>query len=116
MVKFVVSPKDKEVEVFVPAKHVKCQTRKLLVKENAGCMNLSMFRSEFEVGGYAEPHTHTFEQAYYILKGKGVVTIGNDEYKIKPGDAVIFPPNAEHSIKNMGKTPLWLIALNAPPK
>jgi quercetin dioxygenase-like cupin family protein len=114
MVKLVVSPK--EVEVFVPAKHVKCQSKKLLVEENAGCKNLSMLRSEFEVGGYAEPHTHPFEQAYYILKGKGVVTIGKESYKVKPGNAMIFPPNVDHSIKNVGNSPLWLIAVNAPPK
>lgn len=114
MVKYVVSPE--EARTFVPAKHVKCNTRALLEEQNAGCKNLSMLRSEFEVGGYAEPHTHTFEQAYYILKGKGLVTIGDEEHKVKPGNAVIFPANVVHSIKNMGNSPLWLIAINSPPK
>jgi quercetin dioxygenase-like cupin family protein len=114
MVKYVLDPK--EVRTFVPAKHVKCNTKVLLEEANAGAKNLSMFRSEFEVGGYAESHSHTFEQAYYILKGRGIVTIGKEEYKIKPGNAVMFPPNMEHSIKNTGTTPLWLIAINAPPK
>jgi quercetin dioxygenase-like cupin family protein len=114
LVKHVLSPE--EVRTFVPAKHVKCNTRVLLEEENAGCKNLTMYRSEFEVGGYAEPHTHTFEQAYYILKGKGLVTIGNEAHKVKPGNAVIFPANMEHSIKNTGNSPLWLIAINSPPK
>jgi mannose-6-phosphate isomerase-like protein (cupin superfamily) len=45
-----------------------------------------------------------------------VVTIGKEEYKVKPGDAVIFPPNMPHALKNVGKTSLWLIAINVPPK
>ncbi len=114
MAKSVVDPK--KARTFIPAKHVKCLTRALLEEVNVGCKNLSMLRSEFEVGGYADTHTHTFEQAYYILKGKGEVTIGKETYKIKPGSAMVFPPNVEHSIRNLGKTPLWLIAINAPPK
>ena len=114
MVKYVLDPK--EVRTFVPAGHIKCNARVMLEEANAGCKNLSMFRSEFEVGGYADPHTHPFEQAYYILKGHGLVTIGKDEYKVKPGNSVIFPPNMVHSIKNTSKTPLWLIPINVPPK
>lgn len=114
MTKHVVDPK--EVRTFVPPLHYGCITRVLLEEANVGCKNLSMFRSEFEVGGRADPHTHPFEQAYYILKGKALVTIGNEEYKVKAGNALVFPPNVPHSIKNIGKTPLWLIAVNAPPK
>jgi quercetin dioxygenase-like cupin family protein len=114
MVKYVLDPK--EVRTFIPALHVKCNARAMLEEANAGCKNFSMLRSEFEVGGYADPHTHPFEQGYYILKGRGLVTIGKDEYKVKPGNSVFFPPNMMHSIKNTGKTPLWLIAINAPPK
>ena len=114
MVKYVQEPKN--VRIFVPAKHIKCNARVLIEDENCGAKNFSMFRSEFEVGGYAEPHTHTFEQGYYILKGRGLVTIGDKEYEVKPGNAVLFPPNVEHSIKNTGKSPLWLIAINSPPK
>jgi quercetin dioxygenase-like cupin family protein len=114
MVKTVVDPK--EARTFVPAFHVGCTTRALLEEANVGCKNLSMLRSEFEVGGKADPHTHPFEQAYYILKGKAEVTIGNDTYAVKAGNALVFPPNVPHSIKNIGKTPMWLIAVNAPPK
>lgn len=112
MQKLVVSPED--ARVFVPAKHFGCQTRALLEKANSSIQNMNMLRSEFEVGGGAELHTHPFEQAYYILKGKALVTIGKDQYKVKPGDSMVFPPNVEHAIKNIGKTPMWLIAVNSP--
>ncbi len=114
MGKSVIDPKN--ARTFLPAKHVKCLTRALLEEANVGCKNLSMLRSEFEVGGYADTHTHPFEQAYYILKGRGEVTIGKESYKIKAGSAMVFPPNVDHSIKNTGKTPLWLVAINSPPK
>jgi quercetin dioxygenase-like cupin family protein len=114
MVKYVIDPK--EARVFVPAKHFGCQSKALLEEANSGVKNLAMLRSEFDVGGYAELHTHPYEQAYYILKGKALVTIGKEEYRVKVGNAIIFPPNVEHAIKNTGKTPMWLIAINAPPR
>ena len=110
--KLVIDPK--EARTFVPAKHVGCNTRALLENANTGIKNMSMLRSEFEIGGYADLHTHPFEQAYYILKGKALVTIGKDQYKVKAGDSMIFPANVEHGIKNIGKAPMWLIAVNSP--
>ena len=112
MANLVIHPEN--ARTFVPAKHVKCSTKALLENANTGIKNMSMLRSEFEVGGYADLHTHPFEQVYYILKGKAQVTIGKDQYTVKAGDSMIFPTNVEHAIKNLGKAPMWLIAVNSP--
>lgn len=114
MVKHVVDAK--EARTFVPALHVGCIARALLEEANVGCKNLTMLRSEFKPGGYADRHTHTFEQSYYILKGRASITIGDEEYRVKAGMAMTFPPNVPHSIKNTGKGEMWLIAVNTPPK
>ncbi|HDI46806.1 MAG TPA: cupin domain-containing protein [Candidatus Methanomethylia archaeon] len=114
MAKYVVSID--ETRTFVPPGHVKCTTRALLEEANVGCKNFSMFRSEFDVGGIAEPHTHPFEQAYYVLRGEGIITIGDQEFKVKEGDSVYCPPNISHAVKNTGNEPLWLLVVNAPPK
>jgi len=114
MAKYVI-PMD-ETRSFVPPGHVKCNTRVLLEEANVGCKNFAMFRSEFDVGGIAEPHTHPFEQAYYVLRGEGIVAIGDQEFKVKEGDSVYCPPNIPHAVKNTGNEPLWLLVVNAPPK
>ncbi|MHC1605050.1 MAG: hypothetical protein ACXQTP_03665 [Candidatus Methanofastidiosia archaeon] len=50
--------KEDKTEEFVPAGHVGCITKKFLMKEH-GAFKMSILRSDFEKGGYAEPHTHT---------------------------------------------------------
>lgn len=108
-----VFPEDK-TEEFVPAGHVKCVTKKFLMREH-GAFKMSILRSDFKEGGYAEPHTHEVEQAYYVLEGTMRVNIGGDEYDVGPNTVVFFPPQMVHSLKNTGKGRLSLLAINAPP-
>ena len=41
------------------------------------------------------------EQVYYVLEGRGTLTIGSDqnEYAVVTGDVVLVPPSALHAIK-----------------
>lgn len=110
--KFVI--REDETEEFVPKGHVKCTTKKFLMKEH-GAFKMSILRSDFEEGGYAEPHTHEVEQAYYVLEGSMRVTIGDDSYDVGPHTVVFFPPKVVHSLKNTGNGRLSLVAINAPP-
>ena len=106
--------REEEAEEFVPAGHVKCITKKFLMKKH-GAHKMSILRSDFEAGGYAEPHTHEVEQAYYVLEGTMRVNIGGNEYDIGPNTVVFFPPKILHSLKNTAKGRLSLVAINAPP-
>ena len=112
LIKFVVC--EEEAEEFVPDGHVKCITKKFLVKEY-GAIKMSILRSDFEEGGYAEPHSHEVEQSYYVLQGTMRVNIGVDEYEVGPNTVVFFPPKMVHSLTNTGKGRLLLLAVNAPP-
>jgi mannose-6-phosphate isomerase-like protein (cupin superfamily) len=53
--------------------------------------------SEFEVMGGGEVHP-TFE-FYYVLTGRGLMTVESDTREIRQGDLVKIPPNAVHSLK-----------------
>ena len=47
------------------------------------------------------PHKHDdAEQVYYVLEGRGVLTIeGAGEFAVSAGDVVVVPPGATHSMR-----------------
>jgi quercetin dioxygenase-like cupin family protein len=57
--------------------------------------------SEFEVmgGGEVHPHSHPTFEFYYVLSGRGIMTIGDETQEIRQGDLVKIPPDAIHSLK-----------------
>ena len=53
-------------------------------------------------GGNLKPHRHTHPEIYHILEGQGVVTIDGEEHRVKAGDTVFIPGDAEHGVENRG--------------
>ena len=64
--------------------------------------------SEWEVagGGKVEPHSHPTHEFYYILAGRGIMQIDDEQREVAQGDLVHIPPDAIHSI--------WPTSLHAP--
>ena len=56
--------------------------------------------SEFEVegGGLVDPHSHPTHEFYYIISGRGVMKIGDEERDVQQGDLIYTPPTVTHSI------------------
>lgn len=50
----------------------------------------------------SEPHKHTDESGWYILKGHARVTAGNETGEVGPGDAVFISSGEEHMLENIG--------------
>jgi len=51
-------------------------------------------------GGYLKCHRHTHAEIYYVIQGRGVVTIDGEEFKVGKGSVVFIPGDAEHGIRN----------------
>jgi len=64
-----------------------------------------LFVTEFQVKGGEdmEAHAHEEEEYYYILYGRGEMTIDGETENVVPGDLIRIPSNALHSIKPKGK-------------
>jgi mannose-6-phosphate isomerase-like protein (cupin superfamily) len=60
--------------------------------------------NEFEVpaGGAVFPHEHPTHEFYFVMSGRGVMTIGDEEQAIAPGDLVYIPPDTVHSLRPSG--------------
>jgi len=56
--------------------------------------------SEFEVmgGGEVHPHQHHTYEFYYVISGRGIMTIEGESAEIRQGDLVKIPPDAVHSL------------------
>ncbi|HLH28181.1 MAG TPA: dimethylsulfonioproprionate lyase family protein [Acidimicrobiales bacterium] len=57
--------------------------------------------SEFTVegGGMVDPHSHPTHEFYYILSGRGLMRIGDEEREVGQGDLIYTPPDTTHSIR-----------------
>ena len=47
-------------------------------------------------------HSHQYEEEFvYILSGRGIAEIGNEEHEVGPGDAMLFTaPSVAHHLRN----------------
>ena len=56
--------------------------------------------SEWEVagGGIVDPHSHPTHEFYYIISGRGIMKIADEEREVGQGDLIRIPPDVVHSI------------------
>jgi quercetin dioxygenase-like cupin family protein len=59
---------------------------------------------EFQIspGGEVNPHSHHTLEFYYILAGRGIMTLKGEERMVHQGDLITIPPDAVHSLKTFG--------------
>jgi len=61
-------------------------------------------------------HQHEYEEAYFILQGEGVMTVGDsEEFPITRYDCVYTPANTPHWTKSTGDEPLVILCAITPP-
>lgn len=105
-----------EVELQPPREssgHINCST-KALTTDEAGLKMSGIGYQEYGAGGYATPHSHEdMEQIFYFLKGKGIMTLGDEEFKVKKGTIVLIPLKTRHSLRNTGTEPLGHLIFEA---
>ena len=53
-------------------------------------------------GKVIELHTDPYEEIYYLLQGRGTMTVGDDQQKVSAGDVIWLPYGVPHSLANDG--------------
>jgi len=89
---------------------------KLLIdKESVGSKRISMSYFMLKPGKKTEPGIHPcpFDEVYFIVKGKGIVYLGEDseEYEISTDSVVFIPCGLKHGLKNTGDSNLELLGI-----
>lgn len=86
----------------------------LIGSKNVKDTKISMQISFIPVNSEQPIHHHEPEQCYYIISGKGLMIIENEQVHVNPGDAIHIPSNKKHGIKNVGSETLEYLTSNAP--
>ena len=90
--------------------------RSLLDRANAPVRNQSLAEATIPAGCRTQPHYHArAEEFYYVIEGEGLMRIGDEEQPVGPGDAILIPPGAVHTLLNTGPGPLRILCCCAPP-
>ena len=109
----------RNVMPFVPDDAVGTYESRLLVDdESAGSRNLVMnyFTLLPGRGTYAGSHPPPYDEVYYILRGRGVLTIGGAEgrrHAMTPDSLAFIPAGAIHQLENTGDEPLDMLTMMA---
>ena len=54
-------------------------------------------------------HLQKEDEIYYVLSGRGEMTIDGKSFEVKPGDAVLTRPGASHGLKQVGTEDLVIM-------
>lgn len=91
------------------------EIRELLAHRNSCVRQQSLAEARLPPGSSTAPHFHArTEEIYYILEGRGQMTIGDESREVGPGDAIAIPPGAIHTIRNTGPAVLKFLCCCAP--
>jgi mannose-6-phosphate isomerase-like protein (cupin superfamily) len=76
----------------------------------------SLAEATLEPGQATERHYHAkTEEIYFVVKGSGRMEVDGDAQTIRPGDAVLIPPGAWHTLENNGTSELRILCCCSPP-
>ena len=70
----------------------------------AGGKNMNVLHWNIADQGVVGMHTHPQEQFGYVIKGGFKLTIGEEVYDLKEGDAYLVPANVPHGFVAVGET------------
>lgn len=69
----------------------------------------------FRHGGATPPNMHRHaHEAFFVLHGEGVAYCGDDEVRLRKGDALLLRPGNNHVIKNTGQGKLYTLTVMTP--
>lgn len=74
--------------------------RSILDLSNAPVAKQSLAEARLSQGAATELHHHKqSEEFYFILEGAGEMTVNDETRPVIPGDAVLIPPGAWHTLR-----------------
>ena len=98
-------------EERVEMEGVKDATIQWLRAKEHGAPTFAMRRFRVKPGGYTPYHTHPYEHEVYVLSGKGVAVIEDQEYPLEKDSFILVPPDLRHQFKNTGDEDLIFLCI-----
>ncbi len=85
-----------------------------LIDHTAGSVHAELTVNQLDPRGTISPHVHSYEEGFYILAGRAVVSIGRNAHPPGPGDYGTIKVGTEHSWRNAGSEPVRWLRMAAP--
>ena len=86
----------------------------IYVGPEQGATHLETAVSELAPGGEIRGHRHPFEESFFVLDGRGYLSIGDQAFELRPGDFGFAPVGHAHAWSNPTDEPLRWLRLRAP--
>lgn len=91
------------------------EIRPLIDRTTSQITQCSLAEEVLPPGCAVTPHYHKqVEEIYYILSGKGVMTVGDERHEVSAGDAVYIPRGHRHTLENTGAEHIRLLLVCGP--
>ena len=88
----------------------------ILDRTNSTAVNQSLAEATLPPGAETEEHCHPrTEEIYYLLRGRGLISLEGEGREVRPGDGILIPPGTRHRIRNIGQEPLVFLCCCSPP-
>jgi mannose-6-phosphate isomerase-like protein (cupin superfamily) len=72
-------------------------------------LKLVFRKRAFKPGSAIGYHLQREDEIYYVLSGRGMMTIDGKEFEVGPGDAVLTRPGSSHGLKQIGAEDLVIL-------
>jgi len=111
---FVVHEDDCELEGWSDPAHGPVRWRTLVSADRTPTEALTVGVVEIDAAEAGDsvvstPHRHAQAEVYYVLSGRGVVTIDGTDHPVDPGSTVFIPGGAAHRTRSLGPGSLRLL-------
>ena len=91
------------------------EIRPLIDRTTSPITQCSLAEETLPPGCAVTPHHHReIEEIYYIVAGRGLMTVGDESCEVSTGDAVFIPRGHRHSLENTGSEPIRLLLVCGP--
>ncbi len=92
-------------------------SKALVGPENSKSSRIKFGISRYAPNAHVSEHAHKVqEQIYYVLEGRGILTLDGIEHLMGPHDYVYVPPGIRHSFANTGLEGLVFLVVTTPAK
>ena len=91
------------------------QIRPLIDRTTTGITQCSLAEEVLPPGCAVTLHHHRqIEEIYYVVEGRGLMTIGDEVREVEAGDAIYVPRGSRHTLENTGSEAIRLILVCGP--
>ena len=82
------------------------------LKDNTTLNNLVLSSTFLRANKSTSGHKHDGqEEVYFFIKGKGEMTIDDDRFPVKEGDAILIQDGEFHQVHNTGHLGLYFVCV-----